>query len=77
MLDALPTNPSRIDTMFALTDPEAGKRILATYPGYPDEQSAIDVGGDVTFLAPVRGVDVSASHNQRRRTPTDSTSRRR
>ncbi|MGV0154630.1 carboxylesterase/lipase family protein [Rhodococcus sp. GB-02] len=62
VLDALPTNPSRIDTMFALTDPEAGKRILATYPGYPDEQSAIDVGGDVTFWHP--SVELMQAHAQ-------------
>lgn len=59
-LDALPTNPTRVDTMFALTDPEAGKRILATYPGYPSAQAAIDVGADATFWHP--SVELMQAH---------------
>ncbi|MGC0362682.1 para-nitrobenzyl esterase [Rhodococcus sp. 27YEA15] len=66
ILDGLPTNPARIETMFALTDPEAGKRILATYPGYPGADAAVDVGGDVTFWHPA--VEITEGHS--RRAPT-------
>ncbi len=59
VLDALPTNPSRIDTMFALTDPEAGKRILATIP-LPGRAVRDRRRRRRHVLAPVRGVDASA-----------------
>lgn len=51
-LDALPTNPDRIDRLFAATDPDAKDRITAAYPGYPGEKAAIDLGGDLTFWYP-------------------------
>lgn len=62
VLDALPTSPPRIEKMFTLTDPEAGKRILAAYPDYPSVDSAIDVGGDVTFWHP--SVELMQAHAQ-------------
>lgn len=59
-LDALPTNPRRIDAMFAATDPDAKDRITAAYPGYPDERAAIDLGGDLTFWYPA--LQVAQAH---------------
>ncbi|RZL27228.1 carboxylesterase/lipase family protein [Rhodococcus globerulus] len=61
-LDGLPTTPARIERMFALTDPAAGNRILATYPGYPSTDTAIDIGGDVTFWHP--SVELAQAHAQ-------------
>ena len=61
-LDALPTSRERIEKMFALTDPEAGRRILATYPGYPAEEAAIRFGGDLTFWWP--SVELASSHSR-------------
>lgn len=52
ILDALPTNPERIEKYFQATDPEAMERILAHYPGYPDREAAIDFGGDAVLWAP-------------------------
>lgn len=61
-LDALPTDPRRIDAMFAATDPDAKDRITAAYPGYPDERAAIDLGGDLTFWYPA--LQVAQAHSQ-------------
>ncbi|MET0196539.1 MULTISPECIES: carboxylesterase/lipase family protein [Nocardiaceae] len=68
VLDALPTNPSRIDTLFALTDPAAKDVVLEAYPDYPQESAAIDVGGDFTFWKP--SIEVAETHS--RRAPTYS-----
>ncbi|MDJ0393906.1 carboxylesterase/lipase family protein [Rhodococcus sp. G-MC3] len=68
LLDALPTNPERLDKMFALTDPSAKDVVTEAYPGYPDEASAIDIGGDFTFWKP--SLEVAESHS--RRAPTYS-----
>ncbi|MFD6893854.1 carboxylesterase/lipase family protein [Rhodococcus sp. NPDC060086] len=59
-LDALPTNPQRIDKMFAGTDPDAHARVTAAYPGYPSERAAIDLGGDTTFWYP--SVQIAQAH---------------
>ncbi|APE08021.1 MULTISPECIES: carboxylesterase/lipase family protein [unclassified Rhodococcus (in: high G+C Gram-positive bacteria)] len=61
-LDALPTNPRRIDALFAATDPEAKDRITGIYPGYPDERAAIDLGGDLTFWYP--SVQFAQAHSR-------------
>lgn len=50
--DIIPTNPVRIEKMFADTDPSLKDRILAAYPGYPDRRAAVQLGGDVTFWEP-------------------------
>ncbi len=68
VLDALPTNPERIDKMFALTDPSAKAVVTEAYPGYPDASAAIDVGADVTFWKP--SIEVAQAHS--RRAPTYS-----
>ncbi|MEE2062145.1 carboxylesterase/lipase family protein [Rhodococcus artemisiae] len=59
-LDALPTDPQRIERMFAGTDPDAHDRITAVYPGYPSERAAIDLGGDTTFWYP--SVQIAQAH---------------
>ena len=61
-LDALPTNPRRIDALFAATDPGAKDRITAAYPGYPNERAAIDLGGDLTFWYP--SVQIAEAHSR-------------
>lgn len=68
VLDALPTNPQRIDKMFALTDPSAQARVVEAYPGYPGEAAAIDIGGDFTFWKP--SIEIAEAHS--RRNPTFS-----
>lgn len=66
LLDALPTNPKRIDTMFELTDPSAKDRVVEAYPGYPNESAAIDVGGDFTFWKP--SLELAEAHSRRQPT---------
>lgn len=51
-MDILPTNPERIEKLFAGTDPEARDRVVAAYPGFPAKRAAVDVGGDYTFWHP-------------------------
>ncbi|SNS43637.1 carboxylesterase/lipase family protein [Rhodococcoides kyotonense] len=68
VLDALPTNPERIDKLFALTDPDAKAVVTEAYPGYPGENAAIDLGGDFTFWKP--SLEVAEAHS--RRAPTYS-----
>ncbi|GAA4488906.1 carboxylesterase/lipase family protein [Rhodococcus olei] len=51
-LDIIPTDPERIENMFAETDPALVTRILEAYPGYPDRHAAVQLGGDVTFWEP-------------------------
>ena len=62
ILDALPTNPERIDKMFSLTDPDARDRVVEAYPGYPGEAAAIDVGGDFTFWKP--SLELAEAHSR-------------
>ncbi|PTR30547.1 para-nitrobenzyl esterase [Rhodococcus sp. OK519] len=52
MLDILPTNRTRIATMFEGTDPAIVERVIASYPGYPRRRAAADLGGDVVFWEP-------------------------
>ncbi|WP_072805368.1 carboxylesterase/lipase family protein [Rhodococcoides yunnanense] len=68
VLDALPTNPERIDKLFSLTDPAAKNVVTEAYPGYPGEAAAIDIGGDFTFWKP--SLEVAEAHS--RRAPTYS-----
>lgn len=68
VLDALPTNPERLDTLFALTDPAAKDVVTEAYPGYPSKSSAIDIGADFTFWKP--SIEVAEAHS--RRAPTYS-----
>ncbi|MGA9873303.1 MAG: carboxylesterase/lipase family protein [Rhodococcus sp. (in: high G+C Gram-positive bacteria)] len=63
VLDALPTNPERIDKLFALTDPNAKDDVLDAYPGYPSPSTAIDIGGDFTFWKP--SIEVAEAHSHR------------
>ncbi|MGW0041644.1 carboxylesterase/lipase family protein [Rhodococcus sp. NPDC003348] len=51
-LDIIPTDPVRIEKMFAETEPRVKARILAAYPRYPDRHAAVQLGGDVTFWEP-------------------------
>lgn len=51
-LDILPTDPQRIDKMFAHVAPAVRDRALAAYPTYPHRFAAADLGGDVTFWEP-------------------------
>ncbi|MFD4266542.1 carboxylesterase/lipase family protein [Rhodococcus sp. NPDC058481] len=51
-LDIIPTDPARIEKMFAETEPELTARILRAYRGYPDRRAAVRIGGDVTFWEP-------------------------
>ncbi|QBJ97499.1 carboxylesterase/lipase family protein [Rhodococcus sp. ABRD24] len=63
VLDGLPTNAKRIDTMFELTDPDSRARVIAAYPGYPGPLAAVDLGGDLTFWKPsVEIADAHAAH---------------
>lgn len=62
ILDALPTNPERIDKLFALTDPTAKAAVIEGYPGYPDADAAIDLGGDFTFWKP--SLEVAEAHSK-------------
>lgn len=59
-MNGLPTDPERIEKMFALTDPAAEDRVTAGYPGYPAASAAIDLGGDFTFSMPA--IDVAEAH---------------
>lgn len=68
VLDALPTNPERIDKLFSLTEPGAKDVVTEAYPGYPSESTAIDIGGDFTFWKP--SLEVAELHS--RRAPTYS-----
>lgn len=61
MEDVLPTKPERIDTMFALTEPELKDQVLGAYHGYPGKKEAVDVGGDAVFWHP--GVQVAEAHS--------------
>jgi para-nitrobenzyl esterase len=49
----LPTTRSRLDRMFALTDPSARARVLAAYPG---RGAVVDVAGDHAFWWPATRV---------------------
>jgi para-nitrobenzyl esterase len=60
MLDVLPTTPSRIEQMFAATDPSAMARVVATYDGYPDAAACVQIGGDITFWWP--SVEIASYH---------------
>ncbi|QBJ97498.1 carboxylesterase/lipase family protein [Rhodococcus sp. ABRD24] len=51
-LDILPTNRTRIEKMFADTDPAIKARAIGAYPGYPGRRAAADLGGDVVFWEP-------------------------
>ncbi|TSD99673.1 carboxylesterase/lipase family protein [Skermania sp. ID1734] len=51
-MDIIPTNKSRIEEMFAETDPAVKARVLNVYPGYPGRLAAADLGGDVVFWEP-------------------------
>ncbi|TQF74085.1 carboxylesterase/lipase family protein [Rhodococcus spelaei] len=51
-LDIIPTDPARIEKMFAETDPLLKSRIQAAYRGYPNRRAAVRLGGDVTFWEP-------------------------
>lgn len=66
MLDILPTNPARIETMFDGTDPAIVRRVLAAYPGYPGRRAAADLGGDVVFWEP----SLRCAHAHARRSDT-------
>ncbi|QEE62125.1 carboxylesterase/lipase family protein [Salinibacterium sp. dk2585] len=62
VLDLMPTKPSRIDTMFKQTDPDARDRVVAAYPGYPSKRAAIDLGGDAIFWHPT--IQVTEGHSR-------------
>lgn len=66
MLDILPTNRTRIETMFEGTDPAIVARVLAAYPGYPRRRAAADLGGDVVFWEP----SLRCAHAHTRHTET-------
>ncbi|MFD4467267.1 carboxylesterase/lipase family protein [Rhodococcus sp. NPDC058505] len=51
-LDIIPTDPVRIEKMFAETQPRVRSRILTAYPRYPGRRAAVQLGGDVTFWEP-------------------------
>ncbi|NLG56094.1 MAG: carboxylesterase/lipase family protein [Rhodococcus sp.] len=61
-LDALPTTRARIEKMFSLTDPEAGRRVTAAYEGYPQPSAAIQLGGDLLFWWPT--TELTAAHSR-------------
>jgi para-nitrobenzyl esterase len=61
-LDIIPNNHARIEKMFEDTDPEVKARAIATYPGYPGQQAAADLGGDITFWEPA--ILCAQSHTQ-------------
>ncbi|MGU3432142.1 carboxylesterase/lipase family protein [Actinomycetes bacterium M1A6_2h] len=61
-LDALPTNPVRIHTLFQNTDPTAEERVTGAYDGYPKSAAAIDVGGDYTFWKP--SLELMEAHSE-------------
>ncbi len=50
--EQLPTCPDRIDRYFDGSDPDIKARVLAAYSGYPAPGTAINLGGDATFLRP-------------------------
>src|SRR5918997_4840517 len=46
-LDVLPTNSTRLEKMFAETDPALRDRIVAAYGGITDHDGCIQLGGDL------------------------------
>lgn len=61
-LDALPTDPDRITTLFSLTDPDAEAVVTEAYRGYPSERAAVDFGGDFTFWKP--SLELAEAHSR-------------
>lgn len=51
-LNIIPTNPARIEKMFAETEPRVQARALAAYPGFPGRLACADLGGDIVFWEP-------------------------
>lgn len=50
-LPLLPTNEPMIEKLFAGTDPEDRRRIVAAYPDYPSSAACIRLGGDFAFAS--------------------------
>jgi para-nitrobenzyl esterase len=59
----LPTNESRIEKMFQLTDPGVRDRILAAYPSYPDMKAMAEFAGDYVMGYPTALVADSHSRH--------------
>lgn len=59
--DSLPTRPSMIAELFRVTDPAVQDRVIAAYPGYPNQKTALAIGSDVTFFHP--SIDVAQAHS--------------
>lgn len=55
-IEHLPTGPAGIDRYFDGTDPAIKARVLAAYPGYPAHATAVNIGGDATFLRPTLAI---------------------
>lgn len=47
----LPTNEPMIEKLFAGTDPEDRRRIMAAYPDYPSSAACVRLGGDFAFAS--------------------------
>lgn len=50
-LPLLPTNEPMIEKLFARTDPEDRRRIVAAYPDYPSSAACVRLGGDFAFAS--------------------------
>ncbi len=50
-LQLLPTNEPMIEKLFARTDPEERRRIVAAYPDYPSSAACVRLGGDFAFAS--------------------------
>ncbi|GFG54921.1 carboxylesterase [Mycolicibacterium agri] len=48
-LKLLPTHPSMIERLLGHLEPEHRERITAAYPGYPDADACVRLGGDFAF----------------------------
>jgi para-nitrobenzyl esterase len=48
-LKLLPTSPSMIERLLGHLEPEHRERITAAYPGYPDADACVRLGGDFAF----------------------------
>ena len=52
-LKLLPTSQHAIEKMLALVEPDVRERILAAYPGYPNNDACVRFGGDFIFSSAV------------------------
>jgi len=61
-LDALPTDPKRLQRLLSAAGDEVEQRVRAAYPKYPEQRTAVRMGGDYVFWRP--SVAVMEGHSK-------------